>query len=248
MASTSESGKIPIGAIGIALEEIQKDETGLAYFPEIGEARVKALEHLPKHFQVICVEPPNKCRQYRIVESRRKAWNVYREFSLAAGQVIAPAIRVLGAGILASIGIYVDGQSSDASKLIVAAYHDGEKYPTLYFQLNWLKTLGGDNVPTSNPIGGMTIEDNTNYIYAGFLNPDIDFKSKCEILIANGDSANSATVKIFLLFKLKGTETEVFIKGGTAGGQGGIPEESPTEDTSGAIGRAGPTWMRPVPT
>lgn len=247
MASTTESGKIPIGSVGIALEEIQKDESGLAYFPGHGKVQIKALENLPKYGQIICVEEENKCREYRVIEAREKAWDVYREFSLAAGESLTPAVRVIGEGTLTSIGVYVDGNSADAKNLIIAVYHDREKYPSLYLKLSWLKTLGGDYVPTPNPHGGLTIENDTDYIYAGFINPEIEFKTRCDLFLANGDSANAATVKIFLFFKLKGTETEVFIKGGTGGGQGGIPEESATKDSTGTVGKGGSPWERIAP-
>jgi len=226
---------IPIGKIGITIERIRANDYGLAYFPEIGEARIKALEDLAKYTRIICVKEPNKCREYRIIEAKPKTWNVYRRFSMSPGQKISPAVKVDGEAVLLSIGIHVTGSATEARNLTIEVKHDEEKTPSLTFSLYNLKYLGGGLVPTPNSYGGLTIEDNTNYEYGGFLNPNFSFKYKCELSIENKDTANAVTVDLYLLFGLKETITEVFIRGGTAGEQGGMVTD-PTESSSGSVG------------
>lgn len=228
--------KPKIGDIGIATQEILKGQAGSAYFPNLKkEIEVKALEHIQKHAHIIIVEEPNKVKEYRPREPKPKSWNCYRKFTLSAAQEISPAIRIKGESTLLSIGIYVDGASADAAKTSVQVHHDKEKYPSLNIEVGWLKWLGGGLVPTRNPTGGMTVEDTSAHIYAGFINPNIEFRSECLISIKNGDPANPVTIHLFILCGLKQTLTEIFIKGGTEGGEGGEPITA-TEDSTTTVG------------
>mgnify|MGYP001626256632 CR=1 FL=1 len=228
---------VPIGAVGVALQHIAQGETGLAVFPEIGETSILALETIRKYSQIIVVDKDNKCLEYTAAEKKPRTWNVRRTFTLKPDEEVR-LLTIKGEGDVLSIGIIVDGATADAAKTTLSLYHDEEPDPTLKIALADLKILGGNVVPSANPTGGMTVEDTTNYIYAGYINPQSFFRYKLDVYIKNGDPANSTTVDITCLYKLKGTTTEVFVKGGAAGTQGGQPV-SPTQDQTSRVGGGG---------
>ncbi len=229
---------VPIGSIGISLEDIYKDETGLAVFPKYGEVRITALENLQKHVQVIVVEQVNKCKEHRLIERKPKTWNAYRKFNLAPDEE-KKFLEVNGEATLVSVAITVDGTTAKAVDTTVKFFHDKEPHPSLKFKISELKVLGG-TVPTVNPKGGMTVENTTEHIYSGFINPDSAFRTNGSINIKNGDPDNTVTVDVFALFSLKQTETQIFIKGGVTGGEGGEPTD-PSKDVTKPVGGGCPT-------
>ena len=225
---------VPIGAVGVALQHIAQGETGLAVFPEIGETSILALETIRKYSQIIVVDKENKCLEYTPAEKKPRTWNVRRTFTLKPDEKVR-LLTVRGEGDVLSIGIIVDGATAEAAKTTLSLYHDEEPDPTLNITIADLKILGGNVIPSANPTGGMTVEDTTNHIYAGYLNPETFFRYKLDVYIKNGDPKNDTVVDITCLYKLKGTTTEVFVKGGTAGIQGGQPV-TPTQDQTSTVG------------
>lgn len=218
----------PIGTRGIALENIFKDEIGPAYLIGIGEAKVKAVENIKKYSEIIIVDEDNKALELRRFEARAKPWNVYRQYSIAAGQT-QEVVKVDGEGELVSIAIYTSG-SLQAAKSPIEIYLDKEEKPSLKTSIYELYNLGGRVAPTPNPKGGATVYDTTSNLYGAFLNPEISFGNTCFIQITNADTTATRTFYIYLLFRLRGTETKVWLSAAVEGGAGG---DVPPPDKSG---------------
>ncbi|MEM1558267.1 MAG: hypothetical protein QXI11_08060 [Thermoproteota archaeon] len=65
----SEEVKVPIGTIGISLEDIRVGHTGEAYFPSLDvRTRVYAIEYIRKHRDIIIVGANNTAKEHSPVE------------------------------------------------------------------------------------------------------------------------------------------------------------------------------------
>ena len=69
MVVMSSSSKIPIGTLGVAMEDIPAGEVGEAYFPTLEKrARVYAVEAIRKYRDIIIVEANNGAKEHSPVE------------------------------------------------------------------------------------------------------------------------------------------------------------------------------------
>lgn len=235
---------VKIGTVGIALEEISIGEWGSAYFKELDiRENVQAQEYIRKYRQIIVVDANNGAVEYppevkyltkeNVVKPTGEVnplpmdvvtiwfpWNYYQSYSVGAGET-QTVCTLEGAGEIIAVGLYVDGASTTAINSSVKVYMDDSEDPQFDSQLNWLQYLGGGIIPAyGGPIGGLQKKDDTNYIYSGYVNLHGGFRSKCVVKIVNGDPNNATTMKIYVLFRYKGTaETiEATYTTGTEGG------------------------------
>lgn len=223
---------VEVGSWGIALENIRKNETGLAYIPKNGTVKITAVENIKKYSEILIVDEGDKAAEKRTFEARTKPWNIYRALQLKPGEKVE-VCKVNGEGTITGFGIYVEG-SPQVVNTEISVFLDLEEYPsfkTTPYELYW---LGGGYAPTNNPTGGCQIYDTTANKYGAYANINGNFTQKCTVTVKNVDTA-TRTIRIHILFHLRGTEVEVATSSGLEGGGGGnVPP--PTQSGPGVVG------------